>query len=187
MTSFKRKETLENAFSVIIDDFLKGKLCTAMPGIVTAYDGKNKVTVQPAVNRKYVGQDATPLPPIEDVPVMLPGAGDWWLTFEIEVGSFVLLVCSQRSIDAWKNSSDGATGDASTPRKFSMSDAVAIPGLLHFAGGFTVNPGLELRNKAGDIKISLTDSDIVIDNGSGTITIDSAGKVDINGHLTVDA
>lgn len=203
MTEFRRKETLENAFSLIVSEILKAKLNVSMPALVTAYDGKNRVTVQPVVNRKYVGQDSKPLPPIEDVPIKFFGSGGYWLTVDIEVGTGVLLVCSQRSIDAWKNSSDGAVGDASTPRRFSMSDAIALPGLETFEQAVTVSPGIELRNRAGDVKVSvngtaitldngtstiiLDGADVTIDNGSGTITIDSAGQVDINGHLTVDA
>lgn len=181
----REKETLENAFTLIIEELLKSKMSTAMVAQVSAYDGKNRITAQPVVTRRYKGQDPIPLPPIEDVPVVFPGAGDYWLTFPIEEGSWVLLVCSQRSIDAWKNS-DGSVGDASTPRKFSMSDAIAIPGILPFSEGFDVGDGMKLRNKAGNVNIQI-DSDVVtITNGNGTIKLGSSGNVSINGHLTVE-
>lgn len=182
----REKETLENAFTLIISEFLKGKMNVAMPAVVTAYDGKNRVSVQPVVHRKYLGQDSKPLPVIEDVPVLYPGSGEYWLTFKIVVDSFVMLVCSQRSIDSWKNSPGGEVGDASTPRRFSMSDAVAIPGLMPFATALDVADGLELRNDAGDVKININGTDITIVNGSGTITMNGSGQVDINGHLTVE-
>jgi len=182
----KEKETLENAFNLIVGEFLKGKLNVAMPAIVTAYDDKNRVTVQPVINRKYKGKDSKPLPTIEDVPVMFPGSGGYWLTFPIEVGSWVMLVCSQRSIDSWKNSLDGEPGDATTARRFSFSDAVAIPGLLPFSMALDVGAGLQLRNKSGSVKVKIMDDTITITNGSGTITMDDTGKVDINGHLTVE-
>ena len=182
----KEKETLENAFTLIINEFLKGNLNVAMPALVTAYNDKNKVSVQPVVHRKYKGKDSKPLPTIEDVPVMYMGSGGYWLTFPIVVGSFVLLVCSQRSIDAWKNSEDGEPGDATTPRLFSMSDAVAIPGLLNFASAMDVTDGIQLRSKSGDVKIKLNDTVITITNGLGTIAMDDTGKVDVNGHLTVE-
>ena len=137
----REKETLENAFSVIVADILKAKLNVAMPGIVTAFDGSNKISVQPVVHRKYFNQDSQPLPLMEGIPVMFFGSGDYWLTCDIEVGSWVLLVCSQRSIDAWKNSTDGEPGDAATPRRFSFSDAVAILGLLPFSQAFTIEIG----------------------------------------------
>jgi hypothetical protein len=181
----KEKETLENAFTSIISEFLKGKLNVAMPAIVTAYNDKNKVSVQPVVHRKYKGKDPKPLPTIEDVPVMFPGSGGYWLTFPITVGSWVMLVCSQRSIDAWKNS-DGEVGDATTPRLFSMSDAVALPGLLPFSSAMDVTDGLQLRTKSGDVKIKINDTVITITNGLGTIAMDDTGKVDVNGHLTVE-
>ena len=181
----KEKETLENAFALIIEELLKGKLNTALVAQVTAYDGKNKITAQPVVTRRFKGQNPNPLPPIEDIPVIFPGAGGYWLSFPIEVDSFVLLVCSQRSIEAWKNS-DGSVGDASTPRKFSISDGVAIPGILPFSSAFEPGDGLQLRKKDGTVKIQLLDETITVSNENGAITLDDTGKVDVNGHLTVE-
>lgn len=180
----REKETIENAFGVIIGEVLKGKLNTAMIAQVEAYDDKNKITAQPVVNRKYKGQDSKPLPPIEDVPVVFPGAGNHWLSFPIEVGSWVLLVCSQRSIEAWLQS-DGSVGDASTSRKFSMSDAIAIPGILPFSNAFDVADGIQLRSKDGKVKIRLNGTVITIENENGTIELADSGEVSVNGHLTV--
>ena len=182
----REHETLENAFSVIVLEVLKSKLNVAMPAIVTEYDGTNRVTVQPVVKRKFKGQESSRLPAIADVPVVFPGSGGYWLTFPVEVGSWVLLVCSQRSIDAWKNSFDGEPGDATTARLFAFSDAVAVPGLLPFSKSFETGSGLQLRDKSGDTKIKILDGVITITNGSGTVTMDETGKVDINGHLTVE-
>ena len=180
------EQTLENAFSLIIGEFLKGNLNTALVGMVSAFDGKNRVTVQPVVNRKYTGQDGKPLPPISDVPISFPGAGDYWLTFPIEKGTWVLLLCSQRSIDAWKNG-DGQPNDPTTPRRFSMSDAIAIPGVVPFGSSFDVGGGLELRNKAGDVRIAIDGKVLTMTNGTGTIEIGDDGTANINGHLTVGA
>lgn len=179
------KQTLENAFALIIREFLKGNLDVAIPALVTAFDGKNRVTVQPVVHRKFRGQDGKPMPPIEDVPVMFPGAGDYWFTFPVDPGTWVMLICSQVSIDAWKNGS-GDPGDPTTPRRFSMSDAVAIPGLVPFGSAVEVGPGLELRNGAGDVRITIDGKAITMTNGSGTFEMDTTGKVNVNGHLTVE-
>ena len=181
----KEKETLENAFTLIIEELFKSKVNTILPAIVTAFDGKNRITAQPVITRKYKGHDPKPLPPIKDVPVLYPGAGEYWLTFPVEVDSWVMLLCSQRSIEAWKDS-DGSVGDASNARKFSMSDAVAIPGLLPFSSAFDVGSGIQLRNKSGSVKITIEDDTIEIENESGAISLSDNGKVDINGHLTVE-
>lgn len=182
----REKETLENAFGLIVEEILKAKVNVAVPALVTAFDGRNRITAQPVVNRRFRGKDPKPLPPIEDVPVLFPGAGLYWMTFPVDVGSFVMLIASQRSIDAWKNSLDGAVGDASTPRKFSMSDAVAIPGILPFVQGFDVGSGLQLRDKTGNVRIQIDGTEITVTNTLGTFTIDATGKVDVNGHLTVE-
>ena len=190
MTSpFNDEERPENAIPGMVGEYLKAKMNTAAIAIVTEFDGKNRVTVQPVIKQKFRGHDSTPALPISDVLLKWPGAGDYWVTFKDDnnlIGSWVLLVCSQRSIDSWKNSTDGDVIDATTPRRFSMSDAIAIPGILPFSKGFEVNTGLELRNKNGDVKISLKDDVITATNGDGTLTIKSGGQIDLNGNLTVD-
>jgi hypothetical protein len=181
-------KTMEDALDSIIMEALVGTINTAIPAIVTAFDGHNRVTVQPIVKRKYVGQSPTPLPPIEDVPIMFPGAGEYFFTFEIPVGSWVLLIISQRSIESWKNSPDGEVGEAKTPRKWSFSDAVAVPGLVPFPkfAPVTVAPGIQLRNLLGDVTIGIDGSKITMKNSAGTFEMDDLGKVSINGNFTVD-
>lgn len=181
-------KTVEDAFESIIMEALVGNVNTSIPAVVTAFDGHNRVTVQPVVKRKYVGQEPTPLPPIEDVPILFPGAGDYWFTFDVPVGSWVLLVISQRSIEAWKNSPTGDVGEATTPRKWSFSDAVAIPGLMPFPKFLpvTVAGGIQLRNLLGDVTIGIDGKKITMTNGIGTIEMDDAGKVSINSNFTVE-
>jgi len=200
--SYNHKERIEHALPKIFNAIMTGQLNTILPGRVTAFDGKNKISVQPVIKRKFKGKDATPMPILEDVPIMYFGAGSYWVTTPPAIDSWVLLLVSQRSIDAWKNSS-GDVIDAKSPRTFNISDAVAVMGLLPFDSGFDVGDGLTLKNldsdaiihlvdnniniATGDATIDIKDDIINIDNGSGSISIDGSGKIDLNGHLTVDA
>lgn len=182
----RNKEQPETAIPMILMELLKGKLNTVMVGAVTEFDGKNRVSVQPVIKRKFTGQDPKPLPPIGDVPLVFPGAGSYFITFDIPVGSWVILLCSQRSIDAWKNSSDGGVVEASTNRIFSMSDAIAIPGIIPWGASFEVGPGIQLRNVEGTVYIKVDGEEIKLENSGGHITLKDGGQVSINGHLTVD-
>jgi hypothetical protein len=75
------------------------------------------------------------LPVIPNVPLMQFGMGGMRLTFPATPGDTVLLVFCQRSLDKWKSS--GGEVDPGDARQFSISDAVAIPGLFPFNGAWT--------------------------------------------------
>ena len=108
---------------------------TAMPGIVTAYNAStNKATIQPALNKAFLSGEK-PLPILENVPIMFSGGSDFTITFPIRPGDYVLLIFCERSIDLWKSEGGQVTPD--DPRKFHLSDAIAIPGLQPFNGDFS--------------------------------------------------
>ncbi len=107
---------------------------TSIPGIVQSYDQTTQeATVLPAIKREVDTEDGTAieaLPVVPGVPVVFPGAGAYKITWPLAKGDTVLLVCSQASLDQWLQR--GGTVDPRDPRKFDLSDAVAIPGLLSF-------------------------------------------------------
>lgn len=105
---------------------------TAIPARVEAYNASNQtITAQPLIKRAAFdesGRVAERLPTATDVPVCFPGAGAYRLTFPIERGDIVFLLCSEASLERWKAS--GSEVDPAKDRRFSLSDAVAIPGLF---------------------------------------------------------
>lgn len=110
---------------------------TALPGIVKSFDpSTNKATIQPALNKKYV-TGPMPMPILENVPVMFPRGGDFSMTFPLKEGDYVLLIFIERSIDLWVSVGGQVTPD--DPRKFDLSDAIAIPGIMPFNGSFPEN------------------------------------------------
>jgi hypothetical protein len=124
-------QTLETpSLAKVISDAIEGRLAdmhTAIPAQVVSYDaGTQRAKVQPTIKRKYANGDLVDLPVINDVPVLWPRAGQAIMHFPLTPADTVLLVFSERSIDRWKTF--GGKVDPKDPRKFTLSDAVAIPG-----------------------------------------------------------
>lgn len=146
---------------------------TALPGIVKAYDpASNKATIQPALNKAFES-GAVEMPIMENVPVMFQSGANFAINFPINVGDYVLLVFCERSIDLWKSVGGQVTPD--DPRKFHLSDAVAIPGLMPFTGDFS-------KNNGEDFIISFAGSEIRI-KANGDIQIKTSNKIAIGNEV----
>jgi hypothetical protein len=197
-------------FDVGLGKVFSSLLCnihTAMPGEVVSFDPLTQTaTVQPELQRLLEGADAPEsISPIEDVPVAMPGGGNFWINLDIQPGDTGIIIWSERSIANWLN--QGGQVDPDDSRKFDLSDAMFIPGINPLPG--VLVPPLEtgsliLRNKTGTVKITMTDTDVTIENiygkieltsstlklsntSGGTVEIKSSGQVAVNGtNLTVD-
>jgi hypothetical protein len=179
---------LDVAFSNIFNSLLFN-VHTALPAEVTAFDAVTQTcSVQPVIKRLTTVSDSPELLPIiEDVPVVYPGGGDFFITFELAKGSYVLLICAERSIANWMT--QGGQVDPESTRKFTLSDAIAIPGLLPLPKVLLPpvhSGGLVLRNKLGTTKITVSDTEIILENALGTVTLKASGQLDVNGNFTVD-
>lgn len=167
------RTTLEQGIQEIFNSLLCN-VHTAIPAQVTAFDAATAtVSVQPVLKRKFKDEDPVDLPIIEDVPVMFPGSGDYWIVFDIAIDSYVLLVFSERSIEAWKN--EGGILDPNAQRKFDLSDAIAIPSLIPLPGAIVppIEPtSITIRKKDGTKYIKLTDK------------IEIMGDVEVTGFLS---
>lgn len=118
--------TLENVLELAVSEQL-GELHTAMPAVVESYDpAKQTITARPALKRKYSDDSVVERPLIPNVPVAFPRGGGASLTFPLKKGDSVLLVFSMRSLDVWK--AKGGVVDPQDPRRFNITDAIAIPG-----------------------------------------------------------
>jgi len=145
---------------------------TSLPGIIVSFDPiLNKASVQPALNKKFDTGEMT-MPILENVPIIFPSSGNFSMTFPINVGDYVLLVFSERSLDLWK--SVGGQVTPNDPRKFSLSDAIAIPGLMPLTENST--------NDNQDFVIKFADSEIRI-SPNGDIQIKTASKVAVGNQL----
>ena len=104
---------------------------TALPGVIVSYDyTKQKAEIQPSLKKSYLDGTTLDLPILSNVPVIFPRAGGASLTFPVVQGDTCLLLFIERSTDLWK--SVGGNVAPNDPRKFDLSDAVAIMGLFPF-------------------------------------------------------
>lgn len=164
---------------------INGKLHTSIPAIVSKYDPvKVKVEAQPIIKKLY--EDGTELAykAIPGVPVMFPRTNRFHMTYPLEVGDMVLLIFSERSIGNWLNTDEEAIpGDDG---KYSMNDAVAIPGLYAFNKGSKIKEKNNLEIVLDNVTISTDGKDFKLDNGSAVIE-SNGDQVKINNDgLTVD-
>jgi len=184
---YSAKQSLDVAIDEIINSYLLA-MHTILIGEVTEFNAAEQtLSVQPVNKRKMVTADmAEPLPIITDVPIVWPGAGDYWVTFDIPVGSAVLLLCAERNISVWME--EGGIVDPADPTKFDLSDAIAIPCLNHKKSVLSTidSDAITIRNRDNDAYVKLSGTKIEIKNGNGSVVLESNGKVKINNHLTVD-
>lgn len=126
------------SFDEVLDDFFKYKTSEMYTAIncrvvVVRNNGEDqRIDVQPLPNRMLQDGTERPATTILNVPVMFPASKKASLTFPIDVGDTVLCVFSQRSLDTFKAQSDNSTYSLQDRRRFSLRDAVAIPGLFPF-------------------------------------------------------
>lgn len=101
---------------------------TSVPGIVESYDEDTRTAVVlPAINFKIPRGPVLKHTPISNVPVMFPSSQGFQLTFKIQAGDGVILIFSESSMGNWMNG--GGQVDPEDSTRFSMHDAIAIPGL----------------------------------------------------------
>jgi hypothetical protein len=137
-------------------------LHTCCAGKIISSDGR-RAAVQPDL--KYPAGDGRLIdyPVISNVPVVFPsaGSGKISLTFPLAKGDGVTLLFSERSLDAFLSG-----GDPEDPRRYDLTDAIAVPGL--YAGGVPAAAAYP--------------DDLCLTNGAATIRLTPAGDVLINGR-----
>lgn len=148
---------------------------TALPGTIISYDSTlQKATVQPSLKKSYLDGTTQEMPILNNVPVIFPRAGGASLTFPVVQGDSCLLLFIERSTDLWK--SVGGIVAPDDPRKFDLSDAVAIMGLMPFSEN-------SLSENNEDVLLTYKSSNIRI-KSSGEIQIETAGKIAIGNQTT---
>lgn len=168
-----------------IGERVKLSMHTSMPAQVISYDsGRNTVEVQPVLKRKREDGESYSIAPIVEVPVCFYRAGGYAVTVKPQAGDYCVLVFQERSIDLWKRT--GGIVDPRKPRKFSLTDAVAVFGAWPFADALPdVKSGVDLRNEAGDTSFNLTDSTVTLQiGGTDIFTASTAG---VSFSVPVDA
>ena len=110
-------------------DYNLGNLYTCLPGVVQSFNpSKGTVDVKPSIKKLMSDGKTMDLPVLKEVPIVMPQCSQGGLSLPIGSGDGVLLMFSQRSIDAWKAGKTDSKPNST--RKFSISDAFAIPGSI---------------------------------------------------------
>lgn len=119
------------------------------------------------------------------MPVIWCGSGDFLLSGPVEVGHTVWLSFSQRNIEDWLYSDGTQEVIPGDSRHFSMTDAVAFPGL--YTALSNQKPSTEnVELKWGDKLISLKPSgEISVSNASGSYTLKNDGNIELRPAATV--
>lgn len=164
MQSDPRNPSLAEVIRMGIDQIL-ANIHTALPGRIESYDQSTGLAkVKPLLKRKYATDSAaTELPVISGVPVVFPRTANAWVRIPVAAGDTVLLVFAERSIDLWLEK--GGTVDPEKPERFSLNDAIAIPGL------FPSQEAISPNGAATSLEVAC---------GSAYMEITSTGQVKIN-------
>jgi hypothetical protein len=197
--SVEQRETpsLERARSLA--DMIAQSLRVALPAVVRSFDPGPPATVSVliATNElvKYsegaavisLKTKAMQLPLLQDVPVMMPSAGGWSMTFPIQPGDECLVVFADTPLDVWLQNG-GVNNNPISQRRHSLSDAVAIFGLRSNPRGLAgySTTSAQLRNDDGTVVIDLTDDKVTVTAPS--VAVECSGEVSVQAHtVSVEA
>lgn len=125
------KNTLAQAIVTTFQSLIS-EIHTCLPGRVESYEyTSQKANIKPLISKKLLNNDVEELPVLTNIPIIFPRTKSHGITFPINKGDGVLIVFSERSLDRWYSSS-GDVSEPGDPRKFDLSDSIAIPGLFSF-------------------------------------------------------
>ena len=158
------------------------RINTAIPGIIESFDSLTQtVSVTPAIKmRVWIDNEESYVqyPKIINVPLVFPGVktNGFFITMPVSPGDECLLIFSQRAIDNWHDKGDIQTPEEGVgSRHHDLTDAFAIlapVSLPNVVLNYNQND-LELRNRDGSVKITLSDGGITI---TGNLTVSGSIK-----------
>lgn len=156
---------------------------TTLPAKVVRYDASRCVVdAAPLVKAPQTDESGvttyTALPVVTNVPVEFPQGGGFRITFPIAIGDTVRLSFHEASLDRWMNF--GGEVDPQDPRRFTLSDASAFPGIRALAGSDAVVAASEdgcVLEKVGGSGVRIKASNAIELGTSGAEALALASKV----------
>jgi len=142
-------------------------LRVSIPGIIQSFDSITQTcVVQPAIREKVTNSDYSTqwmdLPLLLDVPISIPKAGNFALTFPIKKGDECIVIFSDMCIDGWFNL--GGVQNQIEKRRHDLSDCFCILGTYsqpNVIQNYSTDSA-QLRNLEGTQYIELKDDEINI-------------------------
>lgn len=181
---------LTDVLSFAMEQFLKLRLHTMVPGIVQSYNQQTKrAVVRPALRRVRTDGGTFDLPAIVNVPIVFPSGGGFTLVFPLQNGDALPLVFSQRGLSRFKDVYEVTDPDTAL---FDLKDAVGLAGF----GALTISPattnGTSLQSEDGSNHIFVENGKIQVTSTASVIvncqnaTVNATNGTDHNGDLRVD-
>jgi hypothetical protein len=148
--------TLTDVLEATISSFLGG-IHTAFPGNIESYEESScKASIQPLIARKFDDESTLQFPLIPDVPIVWPRTKLGSISFPLSRGDGVLVICSERSLDEWL--AKGSVVAPEDKRRFSLIDAIAIPGLFSFNEVSKISDNTSFQIHFNNQKVRITNN-----------------------------
>ena len=168
---------------------VKTDIRVALPAKVTAFNpDKQTISCIPTIRELININGVTrfqDLPELQDVPIVVPRAGNWAITLPISVGDECMVIFQDLCLDGWW--SRGGIQNWNDLRRHDLSDAIAIfsPWSQPNALSNWNNSFLEIRNLDGSTKMTFSPGEVILVGNlkvKGNIDID--GTLDCTGTIT---
>lgn len=164
-------------------DGWKSTLRVACPGIIQSFNQvEQTVTVQLALREQIsdneYNKEWREIPPLLDVPIVVPRAGGYALTLPIRQGDECLVIFGDMCIDSWWEL--GGIQNQLEKRRHDLSDGFAILGVWsqpRVLSNYAAD-SCQLRNESGTSYIELKETGINIVSESVKIN-----GIDFNKHM----
>lgn len=154
-------------------DSMMRRVNTCIPGLIESFDPATQTAkVSPAIKSRFFADGQVTdvqLPRIINVPLVFPFAATagFALTLPVQAGDPCLLVFSQRAIDNWHQHGgiQSCETNATGARHHSLNDAFALacaPPLTEVLGSWCED-GIELRNRARTVRVTVRDAGLEFD------------------------
>jgi hypothetical protein len=168
-------------------------LRVAIPAVIQSFDAeKQTVTVQPAIRENMLFNSVpTPqdLPPLKDIPIIIPRAGGFSITLPVTAGDECLVVFADMCIDAWWQSG-GTSNVQPDRRRHDLSDGFAILGCWSQPSVLTSyeTDSLQIRSDDGNKVIEVADDAINISvfDSSPVNIVTQGGKITATSDTEID-
>jgi hypothetical protein len=141
-------------------------LRVSLPGIITAFNSVTQMcSVQLTLTENTIINEiiqATKIPVLDDVLLMLPGDSNWCITYPSLVGSECLVLFADMCVSAW--STNGGIQNQEVTRRHSLSDGFAILAPRSQPNKIPnySTTAMEIRSMDGTVKLSFTEAGIAI-------------------------
>ena len=127
------KETMTDVLQLFLDSRLEN-VHTLLPGKIESYEEPlRKASVQPLIKLKTRGNEDVEMPILDNVPVIFPSSTGGQILFPLDKGDFCLIMFSETGIGNYLNSVGAIQVEADDVARFSLTDAICLPGLFPFS------------------------------------------------------